>query len=87
MPAIFQMKISIDIKYYNAKLNIGLEDVRNAWYLPKDLLPVKLITIMHQGLLTYRFPPSGKRISYRTLKQGLEKKNLTILLPVQLLPF
>ncbi len=81
------MKLSIKIKYYHVILFIGLEDVRNAWYLPKDLLPVKLNTIIHQGLLTYRFPPSGKRISYRTLKQGLQKKNLTIHLPIQLLPF
>lgn len=81
------MKFSIDIKYYHPGLFIGLEDVRNAWYLPKNLPPVKLNTIMYQGLLTYRFPPSGKRVSYRSLKKGLIKKTIIIKQPVELLPF
>jgi len=81
------MKFSIEVKYYHPGLAIGLEDVKNAWYLPKDAPPVQLKTIIYQGLLTYRVPISGKRISYRTLKKGLIKKNMTIRLPLELLPF
>jgi hypothetical protein len=81
------MKFSIEIKYYHPGLSIGLEDVRNAWYLPKNLPPVKLNTIVYQGLLTYRFPSSGKRISYTQLKKGLQKKQIIIQQPIYLLPF
>jgi len=38
--------------------------------------PVELKTVIHQGNLYYRIPSSGKRISYRTLKKGLEPEIL-----------
>jgi len=81
------MKFFIEIKYYHPGLSIDLEDVRNAWYLPENLPPVKLNTIVCQGLLTYRFPPSGKRISYIQLKRGLQKKKIFIKQVLNLLPF
>jgi hypothetical protein len=81
------MKFSIEIKYYHPDLYIGLEDLRNAWYMPKDLPPVQLKTIIYRGILTYRLPFSGKRISYRTLKKGLIKKEFTIQLPLFVSPF
>jgi len=81
------MKHSIEIKYYHPILRIGLEDVRNAWLLSRDSKPIQLKATIHQGLLSYRIPISGKRISYKTLKKGLIKKNIMIQLPVYLLPF
>jgi len=81
------MKYLIQINYYNPILNIGLEDIRNAWFFHSDYSPIKLKTIIHQGLLVYRFPSSGKRISYLSLKKGLVKKKIIIRLPLQLLPF
>ena len=81
------MKFSIEIKYYHPGLSIGLENVKYAWYLPEESPPVQLKTFVNQGQLTYRFPYSGKRISYRTLKKGLIKKKIWIRLPIELLPF
>ena len=81
------MKLTITIKYFHPALNIGLEDVRNAWLLNGHLPPVKLKTIIHQSLLSYRLPVSGKRISYRTLKKGLIRKQIIIHQPFELLPF
>jgi hypothetical protein len=81
------MRFSISIKYYYPGLQIGLEDIKNAWFLPVSGVPVKLNTIVYQGQLTYRFPSSGKRISYRQLKKGLIRKDIFIRLPLALLPF
>jgi len=81
------MKFIIEIKYFHPELSIGLENIRSAWLLSDIKHPVELKTILHQGLLSYRLPVSGKRISYRTLKKKLIKKKIVIHLPVQLLPF
>jgi hypothetical protein len=75
----------INIKYINPALNLGMEDVRNIWLL--SATPVKLTTTIHQGNLTYRMPVSGKRISYKTLKRGIIKKQLVIRRGYELLPF
>jgi hypothetical protein len=42
---------------------------------------------MHQGRLQYRLPGAGKRVSYRTLNDGLIKKRMVIYMTVQILPF
>jgi len=76
----------IAIRYFNPALKIGLEDVRNAWYLA-DKTPVQLNTILYQGALYFRFPGSGRRISYKQLKKGLIKKQIDLILPLELLPF
>ena len=81
------MKLFITIKYFHPSLNIGLEGVRNAWLLYGNQPPIQLKTVIHQGHLHYRLPVSGKRISYRSLKKGLIKKQITIHLPLQILPF
>ena len=73
------------INYIHPDLGIGLQNIRNAWLLENE--PVKLTTTLHRGSLIYRIPGSGKRISYRTLKKGLTKKQLIIRRPLQLLPF
>lgn len=75
----------IIIKYFHPDLNIGLQDVRNAWLLNKP--PVKLNTTTYRGSLIYRIPGTAKRISYRTLKKGLVKKTIVIRHPISLLPF
>jgi len=80
------MKFSIEIKYYHPQLKIGLENIKEAWILIDLKNPIELKTIIHQGNLYYRFPGSGKRISYRRLKKGLIKQEISI--PVNLLvPF
>jgi hypothetical protein len=75
----------INIRYFHPGLNIGLQDIKNAWLLSDK--PAKLSTALHRGSLVYRLPKSGKRISYRTLKKGLIKKKLTIKMPFYLMPF
>ena len=80
------MNYIITIKYFNPVLKIGLQDVRNAWYLA-DKTPVQLTTIIYQGALYFRFPGSGRRINYKQLKKGLIKKQIDLILPLDLLPF
>jgi hypothetical protein len=81
------MKFFIEIKYFHPLLKIGLENIKEAWLLYDKNNPVELKTIIHQGNLFYRFPGSGKRISYRTLKKRLVKKTIIIRQPILLLPF
>jgi hypothetical protein len=81
------MNTTITINHFHAALNIGLRDVRNAWLPESNQPPVKLKTIIYQGLLTYRLPVSGKRVSYRTLKKGLIKKKIILQQPLYVLPF
>lgn len=75
----------IILPYFHPGLNIGMQDIRNLWMLGPE--PVKLITTLHQGNLVYRIPGSRKRISYRTLKKGLQKKKIILKQPLYLLPF
>ncbi|MBL7725802.1 MAG: hypothetical protein JNK27_16810 [Chitinophagaceae bacterium] len=81
------MTTPVHINYFHPGYQIGLEDVKNAWLFCENKSPVKLKTIMYQGLLAYRLPVSGKRISYRNLKRGLTKKNFTFHREIFLLPF
>jgi hypothetical protein len=81
------MKFLIEIKYLHPEFNIGLENIRSAWLLSNTNHPVELKTIIHQNLLSYRLPVSGRRISYCTLKKGLIKKKIVIHLPFNLLLF
>jgi hypothetical protein len=73
------------IKYLHPGLNLGMQDIRNVWVL--TTVPEKLSTGIHQGNLIFRFPLSGKRISYKTLRKGLLKKQIVIRKTHQLLPF
>ncbi len=75
----------IKIKYMHPGLNLGMQDIRNVWLLTN--VPEKLSTSIHQGNLIFRFPLSGKRISYKTLKKGLIRKQIVIRKTCQLLPF
>jgi hypothetical protein len=75
----------IHIKYIHPVFNIGVENIRSVWLL--SATPSKLTNTVHQGNLIFRVPLTGKRISYKTLKKGLIKKQLIIRLPYSLLPF
>jgi hypothetical protein len=75
----------ITINYFHPVLNLGMQDIRNVWLLVGK--PVKLQAGLHRGNLVFRFPGSGKRISYKTLKKGLIKKTIIIRQPIELLPF
>ena len=81
------MKFFIEIKYYHPALKIGLENIREAWLLTDLKHPIELKTNIHQGNLYFRLPGSGKRISYRTLRKGLIKKNIKIPVAFSILPF
>ena len=75
----------IQLNYFHPILKIGVEDVRNVWLLGDS--PVKLTTCIHRGALVFRWPVSGKRVSYKTLKKGLIKKNIVFKKYYELLPF
>ena len=75
----------IVIKYFHPGLKLGLQDIRNVRLM--EVEPVKLATTLHRGNLVFRFPVSGKRISYATLKKGLIKKHFVIRMHDNLLPF
>ena len=81
------MKQAIINKYYHAGHKIGLEDVRQAWLLADKDSPVRIKAIIHQGILSYRLPVLGKRISYRSPKKGMVKKHFIIYEPVYLFLF
>lgn len=78
---------AINIRYYYPELHIGFENIQQAWLLTPGKKPVKLKTIIHQGLLTYRLPITGKRISYRSIKGKLITKQFHFFTDDGLLPF
>jgi hypothetical protein len=75
----------IEIKYVHPELGLAVQDIRNIWLL--NPLPVKLVTTLHRGSLSFRMPVSGKRISYKTLKKGLIRQRIIIRKQYKLLPF
>lgn len=77
--------MQIQLSYINPSLGIGLADLRSAWLLTDP--PVRLTVSVHQGMLSYRLPQSGVRVSYRQLKQGLRKTRRVLSLPDPPLPF
>ena len=83
----YKVKQAIIIKYYHAGHKTGLEDVRHAWLLADKDSSVRIKTIIHQGILSYRLPVLGKRISYRSPKKGMVKKHFIIYEPVYLFLF
>lgn len=69
------------LKYWNAKLQIGLSDWKNVYQFPQE---EKLTAEIHQGKLCYRQKGSSKRIGYNTIKRNLIKKQIII---KEILPF
>lgn len=76
----------IIIKHFNPDLKIGLEDVRNAWLLD-GRNPIKLSVQVHRGVLVYRLPESGKRVSFTQLKKGLVSRKIIIEIQIPTMPF
>ncbi|HEX4877221.1 MAG TPA: hypothetical protein VFV31_11165 [Chitinophagaceae bacterium] len=75
----------IIIKYFHPVYKLGMQDIRNVWLMAET--PVRLTTCIHRGNLVFRYPGTGKRISYRLLKQGLIKKTIVLKQRIELLPF
>lgn len=73
------MEQIIVLKYYNPLLNVALVSWREVYVLEK--VPIRLIPEVSKGNLVYRRRGSAKRISYRQIKKGLVKQNITIRLP------
>ena len=74
--------ICLHFLYYNPGLKIAFNNWRQVYLLQQ--IPVLLNPSIHRGALVYRLPGSKKRISYKKIKQGLVKQEIS--LPVELLP-
>ena len=72
----------IILKYWNAHLQIGMQDWRTVYQFPQQ---EKMLVEIHQSKLYYRNRGHSKRISYQQLKKGLIKKE--IILNEEPLPF
>ena len=66
----------VKFTYYNPVLKIAFNNWRQV-YLVKDP-PVLLKPVIHRGALVYRLPDTGKRISYKKLKQGMVNREISI---------
>ena len=71
-------------KILESCLQVGLADWKQVYLFPQKELMIKEI---HQGQLHYRLPGSSRRISYKQLKKGLQKKQIIIQEELYLLPF
>ncbi len=65
----------IILKYWNAQLQIAMQDWRTVYQFPQQ---EKMLVEIHQNKLYYRNRGESKRISYRQLKKGLVKKQIII---------
>lgn len=72
------------LKYWNPNYQIALADWKQVYQFPEKELMIKEI---HQGQLYYRLRGSARRISYRQLRKGLQKKQIIIYEELNLLPF
>ena len=75
------MEQKIFFKYYNAKLKIGMLDLKNVYVLSPQMQ--KLLPEVYKGKLIYRIKGSSKRISYNMIKKELVRKSfyITVILP------
>ncbi len=65
----------IILKYWNAQLQIAMQDWRTVYQFPQK---EKMLVEIHQNKLYYRNRGESKRISYQQLKKGLVKKQIII---------
>ena len=64
-----------EIKFVNEKLKIGMASWRSVYLLsPLTSLNVEV----HKGALVYRAKGSGKRYTYKQVKNGLVKRKMII---------
>jgi hypothetical protein len=74
--------MKVTCRYYNPLLKLALNDWREVYLLANP--PGLLKTETHRSSLVYRFPKTGKRISYKKVKQGLIRQG--VVLQLQVLP-
>mgnify|MGYP003496123392 CR=1 FL=1 len=74
----------IILKYWNPQYEIAFADWQNVYQFPQK---IKMLREVYRGELYYRMPGSCKRISYKQLKRGLQKKQIIIHEELNLLPF
>jgi hypothetical protein len=70
------------LKYWNQKYQIALADWQNVYQFPQK---EKMMNEVYRGALYYRLKGSARRISYRQLKIGLQRKQMGVI--NDLLPF
>jgi hypothetical protein len=72
-----QMKQKTRLNYLNARLNIGMADVRHVYLLTPIATPMH--AEVYRGRLVYWAKGSNRRISYAMLKKGLVRKTFWII--------
>lgn len=72
----------IILKYWSPHYQIAFSNWKEVYQFPQQEIMIKEI---HQDCLCYRIRGSARRISYRQLKKGLQKKQH--LIRERLLPF
>jgi hypothetical protein len=79
------MEQTIICKYWNPILKIAFYSWQQVYLI--DTKPKELRPEVHKGNLVYRIPGTYKRIGYFNIKKDLVRKNVSIVVPFQLLPF
>ena len=74
----------ITLKYWNPNFQVALSDWQSVYQFPQK---EKRIKEVYRGSLYYRLRGSSRRISYKQIKQGLQKKQTVIYEEIYLLPF
>ena len=74
--------MKVTFRYYNPVLKLAFNSWNEVYLLAEQ--PVLLKTGIHRSCLVYRMPQTGKRISYKKIRQGLLKQD--IVLEFELLP-
>ena len=64
------------LKYWNQKYQIALADWQSVYQFPAK---EKMLKEVYRGALYYRVRGSSRRISYRQLKKGLQRKEMEII--------
>jgi hypothetical protein len=70
------------LKYWNQKHQVALADWQNVYQFPQK---EKMMKEVYRGALYYRVKGLVRRISYRQLKNGLQRKQMGVI--NELLPF
>lgn len=79
------MEQVIICKYWNPDLQIAFYSWQQVYLIDKKQKEVK--PEFYKGNLVYRIPGSYKRISYTSIKKGIIRKNISVVVPFRLLPF
>ena len=66
----------IVLKYWNPKYKIALADWQSVYQFPEK---EKMLEEVYRGALYYRVRGSSRRISYKQLKDGLQRKEMEII--------